>query len=401
MAQSRKMTLLEWILKQNDTPGWRTGAVSGERHPEITQEVIEAVGKRELLDQAAELENAQLIRTVPREFGYDIARIHYRLEDVGKMYERAGIPDPREELARAKRTVQEYRDSLKNPDFKPFYDELLEQIGRGSVPSYVGVEHFFRGLNAVADNEESLWETQFSARVFGNAKYFKENLRERILLKLYRYGSVVDEEMEKDEVLAEYGIMSYNQQLESKGPLVVDTAGDEGFCRSSGETFPKGMVLNAQTLEAGFPAGLPGVKRVVTIENKANYESMKYRRDTLYIYSHGFFSPKERRFLRQLEELAGPEVEFFHWSDMDYGGIRIYRFMKEKVFGRVKPLNMDRDSYEKYRMAGAGLPIKGDKRAKLEAIEVPELAELKACILKYGLEIEQENLLEGSSETNV
>ena len=49
MAQSRKMTLLEWILKQNDTPGWRTGAVSGERHPEITQEVIEAVGKLSLI----------------------------------------------------------------------------------------------------------------------------------------------------------------------------------------------------------------------------------------------------------------------------------------------------------------------------------------------------------------
>ena len=50
------MTLLEWILKQNDTPGWRTGAVSGERHPRIGQDAIEAVGKRELLDQAAELE---------------------------------------------------------------------------------------------------------------------------------------------------------------------------------------------------------------------------------------------------------------------------------------------------------------------------------------------------------
>lgn len=395
------MTLLEWILKQNNTPGWRTGAAAGERHPKIDQDAIEAVGKRELLDQAAELERDGLIQVDWLEFRNDIGKIHYRLEDVGKMYERAGIPDPREELARAERMVREYRDGLKNPDFKPFYDELLEQIGRGTVPSYVEVENFFRGLNAVADNGESLWETQFSARVFGSAKYFKEKLREPILRKLYRYGSAVDEEMEKDEVLAEYGIMSYNQQLETKGPMLVDTAGDDGLRRSSGETFPKGMVLNAQTLEAGFPVGMPGVRRVITIENKANYESMRYRGDTLYIYSHGFFSPKERRFLRKLEELAGPEVEFFHWSDMDYGGIRIYRFMKEKVFGRVKPLNMDEASYEKYRLAGAGIPIDEGKRAKLEALEVPELAGLKACILKYGLEIEQENLLEGSCETYV
>lgn len=73
---------------------------------------------------------------------------------------------------------------------------------------------------------------------------------------------------------------------------------------------------------------------MITIENKANYESMEYSGDTLYIYCHGFFSPKERRFLRRAEELAGPETEFLHWSDMDYGGIRIFRFMKEKVFAR-------------------------------------------------------------------
>ena len=41
------------------------------------------------------------------------------------------------------------------------------------------------------------------------------------------------------------------------------------------------------------------------------------------------------------------------------------------------------------------------KRQKLLALDVPELEELKACILQYGLEIEQENLLEGRQETHV
>lgn len=91
---------MEWILKQNNTPGWRTGASSGERHPQITQEAIEAVGKRELLEQAAVLEGSGLIKVDWREMRNDIARIHYRLEDVGRMYELAGIPDPREALAK-------------------------------------------------------------------------------------------------------------------------------------------------------------------------------------------------------------------------------------------------------------------------------------------------------------
>lgn len=392
------MTLLEWILEQNNTPGWRTGVSSGERHPQITQEAIEAVGKRELLEQAAALKREGLIEFAPREFGNDIARIHYRLEDVGRMYELAGIPDPREALARAGSLVRQYRARLENEDFKPFYDKLLEQIGKGSLPEYVENEDFFRALNAVADNRESLWETQFSARVFGNAKYFGKNLRKPVLRKLCRYGSA----MEEDEVFAEYGIMSYSQQLECKGPLLVDTPDREGKRRlASGENFPLGMVLNARTLAAASPAGLPGVRRMITIENKANYESMEYSGDTLYIYCHGFFSPKERRFLRRAEELAGPETEFLHWSDMDYGGIRIFRFMKEKVFARVKPFHMDAESFERYRLAGAGIPLEEKKREKLLALDVPELEELKACILQYGLEIEQENLLEGRQETHV
>ena len=104
---------------------------------------------------------------------------------------------------------------------------------------------------------------------------------------------------------------------------------------------------------------------------------------------------------RSIGSVSYTHLDVYKRQDMDYGGIRIYRFMKEKVFGRVKPLNMDEASYEKYRLAGAGIPIDEGKRAKLEALEVPELAGLKACILKYGLEIEQENLLEGSCETYV
>lgn len=396
------MTLLEWILEQNNTPGWRTGVSSGERHPQITQEAIEAVGKRELLEQAAVLEGSGLIAVDWREMRNDIARIHYRLEDVGRMYELAGIPDPREALARAEGLVRQYRERLENEDFKPYYDELLEKIGKGSLPEYAENENFFRALNAIADNRESLWETQFSARVFGNAKYFGKNLRKPVLNKLCRYGSLVEDDMEEDEVFAEYGIMSYSQQLECKGPLLVDTPDREGKRRlASGENFPLGMVLNARTLAAASPVGLPGVRRMITIENKANYESMEYSGDTLYIYCHGFFSPKERRFLRRAEELAGPETEFLHWSDMDYGGIRIFRFMKEKVFARVKPFHMDAGSFERYRLAGAGIPLEEKKRQKLLALDVPELEELKACILQYGLEIEQENLLEGRQETHV
>ena len=131
----------------------------------------------------------------------------------------------------------------------------------------------------------------------------------------------------------------------------------------------------------------------MTIENKANYENMSYREDTLYIYCHGFFSPKEVEFLQELAVLASENVEFLHWGDMDYGGIRIFLFNKEKIFPKLKPYQMDRESYEAAVMSNAGRKLEDEKRKKLEQMNAGELEELRCGILEYGMEIEQEMLV--------
>ena len=70
-----------------------------------------------------------------------------------------------------------------------------------------------------------------------------------------------------------------------------------------------------------LPVYLEGVKQIITIENKANYEDMQYNPEILYIYVQGFPSPKERRFLDDLMKIAPQNIKVSHWGDMDYGGI--------------------------------------------------------------------------------
>ena len=89
-----------------------------------------------------------------------------------------------------------------------------------------------------------------------------------------------------------------------------------------------GTVINSQTMEHASVTDLSGCKRIMTIENKANYESMIFSEETLYIYCHGYFTPKEVRFLKKIPELADADCEFLHWGDMDYGGISIFQFIK-------------------------------------------------------------------------
>ena len=79
------------------------------------------------------------------------------------------------------------------------------------------------------------------------------------------------------------------------------------------------------------------IKKIFTIENKANYEKQKFREGELYIYCHGFFSPKEVRFLKKITEVAKEGTRYCHWGDLDYGGIRIFQFNKKHVFPELVP----------------------------------------------------------------
>ena len=73
---------------------------------------------------------------------------------------------------------------------------------------------------------------------------------------------------------------------------------------------------------------------------------MDFRADTLYIYCHGFFSPKELKFLGALTEIAGENTEYLHWGDMDLGGIRIFLYNQRKLFPGLKPYRMDEAAYK-------------------------------------------------------
>ena len=86
------------------------------------------------------------------------------------------------------------------------------------------------------------------------------------------------------------------------------------------------------------------------------------------------------------------QTEYYHWGDMDYGGIRIFNYVKRSIFPEVRPLYMDRENYELALEAGVGIPLKESKREKLEKIDAGDLDELKRLILENDMEIEQETL---------
>ena len=196
-----------------------------------------------------------------------------------------------------------------------------------------------------------------------------ERIYQGAVIEALKYSPLYEEGMSDDEILAAHGILSYSQTLEWKGAVEYCLINQNGIVSeekidTSANYY--GTVLNAQTLEHARPILKNSVEKIIVIENKANYESMEYNPKILYIFCHGYFSPKEVRFLQMLMGTAPKEIQCYHWGDMDYGGIQIYIYNEKNIFPELIPWEMDVASYEEALKNGKGITLNSGKREKLE-----------------------------------
>jgi Uncharacterized protein conserved in bacteria C-term(DUF2220) len=107
----------------------------------------------------------------------------------------------------------------------------------------------------------------------------------------------------------------------------------------------------------GKPAGL------LTIENYASFNRYvrEVRDNTLVIYTGGFPSVAAVELLKKLLAMIDSEVPFFHWGDIDAGGLRIFRYLEETLPRAPSPHLMTRGLAEVY-----GAPA--DRDPTLDAI---------------------------------
>ncbi len=387
------MKLTEYLIRSADGDAYRSGRLKGMRHPAADGRMLRAVGGRSaLVEQAKELERAGLVQVEWKDMGADIKCFDHPVSVIPELCRLAGLEDPRARQLRYLAAAQKWAQDAEGTFLAAYYAELIRRLGEGKEVKDPDMEDeaFFLCLNRTAKIESSVWRRQFSSDVLGDSKLFEKKYQRRVITVLRKHSLLSEEGMTDDDILRVHGIRTYSQTLEWKGPLVYRI--DEGMEIDSAPNV-LGTVINAQTLEHARPVSLSGIRRIILIENKANYESAVYQKDILYVFCHGFFSPKELHFLKELRKIADGEVEFLHWGDMDLGGIRIFLYNQSKLFPELKPHRMDAAAYENAIAAGAGIPLEKEKRKKIEDMEAGPLDELKNCILEMGMEIEQESLL--------
>lgn len=392
------MTLSQWLIQKTNSEAYRAGRINGWKHPEVDRTLIEAVGgmsnlleQAELLEQDAMIGQSGMFKVVWRDMRRDISKMEYDVSIIPELCRREEIEDPREYQQKVLNRMRAWREQVIEYEWiLPYYDGIISKLLQGRQVSETEDDNLFKCLNAVVKQKEFIWERVFSANVLHNSKTFKKEYKNRIFNILKGYSPHYIEEMDVDELFDMHEIHSYTQTLEWKGPLQYKI--DNEICVES--SFNRyGTVLNSQTIEHSVPSALGNCRKIMTIENKANYENMLYKDDILYIYCHGYFSPKEVKFLKGILEIVDENCEFYHWGDMDFGGISIFQFIKTTVFPNLKPYKMDVEHFRDALKSGAGIELKASVREKLKVKDAGELEELKKIILQTNMVIEQEKLV--------
>lgn len=414
-TKQKIQSLSRYIIEKAECDSYRAGTRSKQWHIEADQKLLDAVGGRSvLLRQAGELEKLtgisgkiivkwKAVRT-------EIEKITVSSDAIPLLCQVEQIENPRERQLSQMELTESWKSRVAQADWLiPYYDHILERLNSGKLVKDVpGLEDplFFLFLNKTAEERKPLYRRAFSAQVctiwngiaqtkqseskITPTKRFEKIYQSAVLSVLKQYSPLYEEGMSDEELLTAHGILTYAQTLEFKG--AVSYRIDDGPAISTAAQI-YGTMFNKQTLENAVPISIVGIRQIMTIENKANYEKMQFRRDTLYIFCHGFFSPPERKFLSRVVELAGTDTEYFHWGDMDYGGIRIFKFLQKNLFPKLKPWKMDVTDYTMALQMGASISLETDKRERFEQMDAGVLTPLKEAILKNGKEIEQELLL--------
>lgn len=362
----------------------------------IQEEAYRSCGKGELLEEIRFLEKQGLIRkTKWLSYGSDAEEITYALSDMERFYRLEGrMPKPQ--------LVKEYLDTVDNRLkqtrklwIRRFFENELVKARKGKLPKDLKKqENIFVCLSGLDALEEPVFRRVFSKRYLCNSKAFEQDYQDSIVSAARKYHEGIDEEMSDTQVLSELLIEEYAQELALKGPLHLTLKGKELRL----EDFCCGTVLNSETMKLADIPGSQPIDSVITVENKANFVSMPYQEGTLILFCHGFFSPKEREFLQRLSKIleeqearTGRGVRYLHTGDLDYGGIRIFQYIRSRIFPKLQPLNMDEKTYLHYRAYGE--PMEEQTRKKLELLRETGLDDLIGCMRREGYTVEQEAFL--------
>ncbi|WP_321530946.1 Wadjet anti-phage system protein JetD domain-containing protein [uncultured Desulfuromonas sp.] len=243
-----------------------------------------------------------------------------------------------------------------------------------------------------AGNHQGLDLRTFSAKFLGNSKTMESI--SGLFSKVWQqhYGG----DLSPTELYESMGLCKFPQPVFIKGPLKMEVAGGHIDCsqiRSYVGFAPDSVTQISANTTPDY---------ILTIENLASYN--RHCREIVdngvVLFSSGFPSPGFCQMLTLLGRSVEAEVPFYHWSDIDLGGLRIFRriagVLHDELGGKeLHPHLMTAEVLSEYAEYGKKKTDKVLSNYERIKKDCPQLTTLIDRMLIDGedcLTLEQENL---------
>lgn len=285
---------------------------------------------------------------------FGAVEVHRGRRDRGHLIERVRVRDP-EMLARhlgrptAALTAQRAREDVLpfaasgEPWVVALLDEMTVRWARGEASYRLNAtqteanREFFTLLASMSRHEaQGLDARTFSFRATNDTKAFDRH-SSRIATVFGAHLGLPG--AAADVVWSHIGLERFSHPVHLRGPVVV-----EG---------PAGRLVegNAMPFASIHPEMLPQLSiletptAILTIENYASFNRQvrEIKDGSLVVYTGGFPSAGVVDCLAKVLRALPADVPFFHWGDIDAGGLRIFRYLEESLPRGPRPHLMIRE----------------------------------------------------------
>lgn len=307
------------------------------------------------------------------------AEVYLNLATIDEAYRYIGRTQKRDLNNAVIKLLNRYKD--KNEILNRFCKTQVERIKANKSIHFFNedlqeYEDILHAVNRILKVDSETFSRDFSVRVFKDSKLF-DRISSKVTNILFEYGDFP----EKDRVLEDLNIVKNPTYVNFRGAGTLILAGQKIDLNmlSSDIAISSAMLEDIEKIE------ITG-KSVMTVENLTSFH-MAYSKDMLLIYLGGFHNRIRREFIKKIHR-QNPEVEFYHFGDIDAGGFYILEHLRRQTGVDFKPYKMDLETLKNYQDYSKKLT--DNDRDRLKKIKNSEFEEVIDYMLDNNCKLEQE-----------
>lgn len=362
--------------------------------------------KNEINFEMKELESNHYIRLVweRHNVGEYLEKIYLNEDELPAIYQSLNRIPKIEKYKQVKQFILEFQEHAA-PMLIPLLEDTLLKIDKlERLISIVDIDDvqltsdYFKGLNELLKNtEKEISKRHWSIQLYNDSKRWGI-LEQKIISVLSKEIYPEYNGLETGTILGYFGII--------ENPIPIDIYGN---CKMSkdGKEIDFSIDVSGIGMYPTFYRSCEvtslNVDRILTIENKTSYHdylayAQRSERNELILYLGGYHNQIRTLILKKLYQfiqLNNLDVPFYHWGDIDFGGLSILVNLREKTKIPFQPFLMDIETYQLNINIGKEITEK-TYLTKLESLlgneKFEEFEGLIRVMLDRATTIEQESI---------